>query len=341
MIKGFNRMAKQIYVLGGGLSGIYAKLTNPDAMLIDRDDHITISTRLITLIGGMENSYAYKPRNIDLKENVKDINFENREIVTDNGKHEYSKLIIALGHSYNVNNIKGSTNIAKLETIDDAVNIRKRLQTSKNVAIIGGGYLGVEIASLINGKKVTIIDPHDRLLNHSSPEASEYVNNMLLARNVNITKGTKVMEVTGKSVITDNEEITSDLTIYAGGIYGNSIISGLPIKTKNSKILVNSKMRSLSYDDVFACGDSMAIDGKSFPATAFTGRKSAVVAMKNAMGNDIEFKYENNGNILNIDNNYIFVKKNGYGKSFMVNLIKKYVNGKTDKSLNKLARLKS
>ena len=63
--------------------------------------------------------------------------------------------------------------------------------------------------------------------------------------------------------------------------------------------------------------------------------------MKNAMGNDIEFKYENNGNILNIDNNYIFVKKNGYRKSFMVNLIKKYVNGKTDKSLNKLARLKS
>ena len=47
-------------------------------------------------------------------------------------------------------------------------------------------------------------------------------------------------------------------------------------------------------------------------ATAFTGRKSAVVAMKNAMGNDIEFKYENNGNILNIDNNlctfrYIYI----------------------------------
>jgi NADH dehydrogenase len=333
-------MSKSIYILGGGLSGIYAKLQNPGAILIDKDDNITISTRLINIIGGMDRSYAYKPRDIDLKENVKDIDFGNRNIITDNGKHGYDKLIIALGHTQRTDNIKGYKNIAKLETIDDAINIHNRLKNVKDVTIIGAGYLGVELASLMRGKKVAIIDPHARILNHASPEASGCVYKMLKANNANILTGTNVIEVKETSVITGKEEIKSDLTIYAGGISGNSLISNLSIENTNSRIRVDNKLRSLAYDDVFACGDSMSIDGKSFPVTAFTARKSAVIAMKNAMGNNIEFNYENKGNILNIDNNYILVRENGYKRGFVVNTIKKYVNGKTEKSLNKLAKLK-
>ncbi len=272
---------------------------------------------------------------------MKDIDFGNREIITDKGKRSYDKLIIALGHTQRTGNIKGNKNIAKLETIGDALNIYNRSQNAKSIAIIGAGYLGVEIASLMHGKQVAIIDTHERLLNNASPEASDYVSRILQAMNINIMKETNVVEVTDTSVITGKEEIKSDLTIYAGGISGNPLISSLPIKNKNSCILVNTKLRSLAYDDVFACGDSMSIDGKSFPATAFTARKSASIAMKNAMGNNIEFNYGNNGNILNVGNRYILVKQDSYRTGFIVKTIKKYVNGKTEKSLNKLAKLKS
>jgi len=333
-------MGKYTYIIGGGLSGIYAKLQNPGAMLIDKDDYITISTRLINIIGGMDKSYAYKPRTIDLKETVKDIDFGNRMIITDKGKHDYDKLIIALGHTQRNDNIKGYKNIAKLETIGDAINIHNMMQNLKNVTIIGASYLGVELASLMHGKKVTIIDPHDRVLSHASPDASDYVYKTIKATGANILTGTYVIEVTETSVITGKEEIKSDLTMYAGGISGNPLISNLSIENTNSRIRVNNRLRSLSYDDVFACGDSMSIDGKTFPVTAFTARKSAVIAMKNAMGNDIEFNYENNGNILNLDNKYILVREKGYKTGFMVNLIKKYVNGKTEKSLKKLTKLK-
>jgi NADH dehydrogenase FAD-containing subunit len=328
-------MGNNIYILGGGLSGIYAKAVNKNSKLIDKSENITISTRLIDIINGDPESYAYKPRHVDFLDEIAGIDFGNREIAGKSRHYSYDKLIIAIGHTQNFKAIDGYKYIQKLETVEDALTIRNKISISKNITIIGGGYLGVEIASLINGKNVSIIDSNDRLLSRTGTEASKYVTDMLNAMGCNILTSTKVLSVGQKSVNTDKNEIESDLTIYAGGITGNSLINNLDIKSRNSKIVVNKNLQSIQYDDVYAAGDSMSINGYDYPMSAYIARKSGIIAMKNASGSNTNFNVSETGNIININGKYIMVNSKKISKGFLVNQIKKYVNRRTDRTLNK------
>ena len=60
---------------------------------------------------------------------------------------EYDKLIIATGASPFIPNIKNNNlkNIYTVRTLEDGINIRKKMETSKNITIIGGGYIAVEM----------------------------------------------------------------------------------------------------------------------------------------------------------------------------------------------------
>ncbi|WMT50722.1 MAG: FAD-dependent oxidoreductase [Ferroplasma sp.] len=332
-------MAGNVFILGAGLSGIYSKMQNPKSTLIDKSEYLTISTRLVTVVNGDDKNYAYKLRPVDRNETVRDIDFANRLIVTDKGNIPYGKLIIALGHNQEIRTIEGSQYLHKLETIEDAISMRELIRKSENITIIGGSYLGVELASIIKGKNVTVLESGSRILARGSESASDYVSEYLKNTGVNIITGFRVKEVTQSSVLSSDNEVKSDLTVYAGGISGNPLIENLGIKSENSRIVVNRYLQSVDYDDVYACGDSMKIEDKDFPMTAFIARKSGVVAMKNATGSSIEFGDYKSGNILSLNGKYVLVRENGFSKGPINSVIKKYVNRKTEKTLEKLNQI--
>jgi NADH dehydrogenase FAD-containing subunit len=329
-------MAGNIFILGAGLSGIYSKMQNPQSILIDKSGYLTISTRLVNVVNGTDKSYAYKLRSVDRNETVREIDFANRLIVTDKGNISYGKLIIALGHNQAIYTIKGNQYLHKLETVEEAMTLKELIRKAENITIIGGSYLGVELASIIPGKNVTVIESGPRILKRGPENASIYVSEYLKNAGVNVVTGATVEEVKSNSVLLSDREIKSDLTIYAGGISGNPLIEDMGIKSENSRIIVNKYLQSVDYDDVYACGDSMKIEGKDFPMTAFIARKSGTIAMKNATGSSIEFSDYRRGNILSLNGKYIMIKEGNFSKGAAVGIIKKYVNGKTEKTLEKL-----
>jgi NADH dehydrogenase FAD-containing subunit len=332
-------MAGNVFILGAGLSGIYSKIQHPQSILIDKSQYLTISTRLVNVVNGSDKSYAYKQRQVDRNENIRDIDFANRLIVTDRENISYGKLIIALGHSQAMQTVEGNQYLHKLETIEDAISMKGLIKKAENITIIGGSYLGVELASIMSGKNVTVIESGQRILKRGPESASIYVSEYLKNAGVNIITGSTVQEVKSSSVLLSDREIKSDLTIYAGGISGNPLIENLGIKSENSRIIVNKYLQSVDYDDVYACGDSMKIDGMDFPMTAFIARKSGIVAMKNATGSRIEFNDYRSGNILSLNGKYIMTKENSFSRGPVTGIIKKYVNGKTERTLKKLNQM--
>ncbi len=332
-------MAGNVFILGAGLSGIYSKMQNPQSILIDKSKYLTISTRLVNVVNSTDKSYAYKQRPVDRNETVMDIDFANRLIVTDRGNISYGKLIIALGHNQAIKTIEGSQFLHKLETIEDALSLKELIRKAENITIVGGSYLGVELASIMPVKNVTVIESGSRILKSGPESASVYISEYLKNTGVNIVTGATVQEVKSSSVLLSDREIKSDLTVYAGGISGNPLIENLGIKSENSRIIVNKYLQSVDYDDVYACGDSMKIEGKNFPMTAFIARKSGTIAMRNATGSRVEFNDYRSGNILSLNGKYIMVKENSFSKGPFTGIIKKYVNGKTEKTLEKLNQI--
>ena len=106
----------------------------------------------------------YKKQNIDLILNnpVKNINSFKKVInLSDKKKYKYDHLIIATGSILNKIELScDESNIHYLRTLEDSINIKKDLITSKDIVVIGAGYIGLEIASsaIKENMKVTVME---------------------------------------------------------------------------------------------------------------------------------------------------------------------------------------
>ena len=83
-------------------------------------------------------------------------------------KEYYDDLVIATGTSPRKiqSDVENPKNIYYLRSIDDVLEIKNKVNNAKKVAIIGGGFIGLEVAAIINklGLDVTIIEMADRIL---------------------------------------------------------------------------------------------------------------------------------------------------------------------------------
>ncbi len=313
----------KVVILGGGIAGISAKMVNRDAILIDKNKYMVMAPRLIDIISGYPERYAMVNRNIDIVDNIRNIDFKNKSIVLDNKVINYERLIIALGLSQNYSFINGSEYIYGLSSIENAIKIREKLKTSKNIVIIGGGYLGVEIAGAIKNKNVTIIERTNRILNGLPENFYIYAEKFLKENKIKIVYNSIVKSVTKNKVTTSDNEYKSDLTLFAGGFIGNKIIGNLDITNKNSKIVVDKYLKSIDYDSVYACGDSMAIENENIPMSAIIARSSGETAMYNALGYNKEFIANNFANIIDIGDNYFGTFNNLFINGNIAKFIKK------------------
>lgn len=178
----------------------------------------------------------------------------------------YDKLVLATGAVPVIPDIPGAKlgNVFTLHGVYDAEGIKSALARGKarDVAIIGGGLLGVEITEALAeaGCRVTIIERLPQILRILDWEIACLVEQHLEARGVKVLTGTTVERLEGdgavRSVMTSAGPIPADMVILAIGVQPNVALAreaGLEIGTTGA-IEVDERMRT-SDADIYAAGD--------------------------------------------------------------------------------------
>ena len=215
----------------------------------------------------------FKDKGIDARiyHEVEDVDAENQVVkgtATDSGEPfevTYDKLMIASGASPILPPFEGKdlAGIHVLKTIPHAEKIIDDMKEDVlNVTVIGGGYIGLEVAENLveQGKKVRIIDMADRLGTVYDPEISEHIQKEAEKKGIELVLGESVEKFQGESrvemVRTDKGEYLADMVIVAIGIKPNTAFvknTGMHLHATGA-ILVNPYMET-NVKNVYAAGD--------------------------------------------------------------------------------------
>lgn len=230
----------------------------------------------------LQTPYSLKARfNIDVKVNseVIKINKEDKTIaIKDLNTNEvyldyYDKLIIATGAEA-IKIAPLSNKIYELKTVEDSIKIKSIINSKENnikdVIVIGGGFIGLEISeNLVKAnKKVTLIEGSKHCLASLDLDMASFLHTELRNNGINLllnTLVTKIEEVNNKIRVyfKDNSYLESDILIEAIGVKPSSKLAkeaGLDLDFKDS-IKVNNNFQT-SDKDIYAIGDVTSI--KSF-----------------------------------------------------------------------------
>ncbi|MEK9870389.1 MAG: FAD-dependent oxidoreductase, partial [Gammaproteobacteria bacterium] len=161
-------------------------------------------------------------------------------------------------------NIEGSDleGLHYLRTVDDVDGIRTAMEAAKNVCIVGGGYIGLEVAAVAKkaGHNVTVLEMEDRILQRvTTAEMSEFYHALHTGRGVDIRVKTMVSGFAGEngrvtSVLCGDESIPADLVIVGIGIIPNVELAEAAGLTCDNGIVVNDHCQT-SDPDIYAAGD--------------------------------------------------------------------------------------
>ncbi len=213
---------------------------------------------------------------------AKRIDLKDKIVTCANDRFKYKKLFLLTGAApvkppipgialKNIFTLRKTEDIKELERVLDLPHI-------KNVAIVGGGYIGVEFGYLIKkrgGLNVTVIELLNHILEASLDDEFCILAEEELRRNeVNCyTKG-KVVEFKGEEsveaiILDDGKEVPADVVILAIGVKPEiDLALEAGIKASKEGIEVDKHMRT-SAEDVYAAGDVIntisAVTGEHFP----------------------------------------------------------------------------
>jgi len=117
-----------------------------------------------------------------------------------------------------------------LRSLADADRLRERLGSAGSIVVIGGGFIGLELASVAAtlGKSVTVLEAQDRLLARGvSPQVAGFLADIHRARGVTLRLRTTVREIRGDNgrvrsvVLGDGDALAADLVLIAIGVVPN------------------------------------------------------------------------------------------------------------------------
>jgi 3-phenylpropionate/trans-cinnamate dioxygenase ferredoxin reductase component len=220
----------------------------------------------------IEESYirpdeVYKKANVEfmLGTRADAINTENKEVIlTDGAKVSFDKLALTVGSRVRKVTMPGDDleGIYYLRDYNDVQKIKKKIKSGGNAVIIGGGYIGLEAAAVLNklGMKVTVLEMMSRVLERvTSPEISEFYTRVHTEEGVNIIceLGATGFEGNGtveRVICNDGSSFDADLVIIGIGIIPNcEIAEQAGLKVENG-IVVDEYART-SNPDIVAAGD--------------------------------------------------------------------------------------
>ena len=201
----------------------------------------------------------------------------------------YDKLILSPGASPVVPPIPGIERALTLRTVEDVEKIADRVNSKpKSAVVIGGGFIGVEIAENLvhKGVPTTVVEAAPQVLAPLDPEMATLVAKEMRKHGITLHLGVSAKEVTATSVVLSDEKVLdAELVIMAIGVRPDTALAkaaGLTIGTRGG-IEVDDFNRTSNHD-IYAVGDAAektdAIDGSAtlVPLANLANRHGRVVA---------------------------------------------------------------
>ena len=303
-----------IVIVGGGFAGLELtkRLRKLDAhvTLVDQHNYHTFQPLLYQVgTGGLEaDSIAYPLRKVFRKDTnvhirlacVERIDTANRVLHTTLHDIHYDYLVVATGSTTNYFNFEPiKDKLLTLKTVPDALNIRSYVLQNfekavaernpeyfkelTNIAIVGGGATGLELAGALgemrkyilpldypeldlDAMRIVLFQSGDKLLKgmseHASQKALEYITEL----GIEVRLDDRVTEYDGDVLRTKNGfEMRTDTMVWTAGVMAN-YPDGLPEEaTATGRVRVDEYNRVVGTERVFAVGDVCEMVTEEFP----------------------------------------------------------------------------
>ena len=274
-----------VLIIGGSAAGLVTAVTGKTAypekefLVLRKEKDVMVPCGIPYIFGTLESSNQnilpgdamYEKLGIKhMVGEASDIYKHKKICLTKEGQEiQYDKLVLATGSLPNRSKFPNEAKYNNVHVIpknkEYLDNLAKQLNGDKHVVIVGGGFIGVEIADELNkkGNDVTIVEilPHILSLSFDEEFATE-AEQIITDRGVKVLKNTMVKEIVGNGekadglLLNDGTKINADNIILSMGYHPNSSLGESADLKINEKgfIEVDEYMRT-SDPDVFAVGD--------------------------------------------------------------------------------------
>ena len=188
----------------------------------------------------------------------------NRVLLANGDTISYDKLVIATGTRSRKVPIPGVDlkGVVFLRSVRDVDAIRDQLHSAHRVAIVGAGYIGLEVAAVarVLGKDVCVLEALDRPMKRVvSPTISEFYSALHREKGVDLRLETGVAGILGTGQVTavrttTGEELPADLVLVAVGAEPNEELAAEAGLETDSGIIVDGAGMT-SDENIYAAGD--------------------------------------------------------------------------------------
>ncbi len=254
----------------------------------------------------------YKDNSIELLLNsrAERLDTVSKHVILSTGERlGYDRLLVSTGGKSLVPPIKnaGKEGVFTIRGLDDARMVLKYVeQGNKNLILIGGGVLGLEVGNALRkrGCTVTVVEVFPRLLpRQMDPQGAELLQKQMEGRGFRFYLGVKSKEVIGRKAVDgllleDGRKIEGDIIIVSAGIRPDIELArnaGLKI---NEGVVVDNWMKT-SGNDIYAAGDVAEHNGRLYgiwPAAEQQGQVAGI----NMSGGGVIYKGTTPSNILKV-----------------------------------------
>lgn len=227
------------------------------------------------------------------------IDREQRCVITEDGvSHPYDRLILAVGASAHVPKIEGidTRGVYTFRNMNDAQALLSRKTRAQQVAVIGGGLLGLEAARSMRvfNTEVTVIEHSSHLMYRQLDlDAGGYLRRYIEKQNIQVLTGRHITRIQGEDrlesiMLDDGQELPCDTLIVAAGVHPNTGLAKAAGLKVRKGIVVND---ALQTDDpvIYAIGDCAQHDEIVYGLVG-PGYEQAAVAAAHICGKEVHYK---------------------------------------------------
>ena len=209
--------------------------------------------------------YEEQKISINLDTQINSIDLTSNHAITEDASFNYDYLVFATGASPRLLPMENadSKNLFYLRQITDVLSMHQQITPHKEIVLIGGGYIGLEVASAMIelGLKVTILEAEERILQRvTSPEVSQFYNDYHSKKGVRIICNAKVTNLNAENQMINSvslesgESLAADIVLVGiGAIPNTQLADSVGLECSNG-IKTDQYCRT-SIPNILALGD--------------------------------------------------------------------------------------
>lgn len=265
----------KVLVVGNGPGGVeLAKNLSGtfDVTVVDREGVPHYSKPMLSLyIAGLVGRKKLFPYSLDwyerkgielsLKTEAKLIDRGRKVLVTDRGEFQYDVLVLATGARVREPGVEGKEHLLTLRSLDDAEKARRLVEENGEMLIVGGGFIGLELAANLAkaGYRVKLIHRRNTFLGLDE-ELSSLIRERLEESGVEFHLNVDLLRADSEGVATSGGYVESRVKLCAIGIIPNVEIARKSGVHVGRGVLIDGEFRT-SARDVYAIGDCAEYNG--------------------------------------------------------------------------------